>query len=81
MEIQIKTMLDTHGFDKAIIVGHSLGTVVAGWMATYAMNRISGLVLIDPVCFLLNYHDTAYNMLHRIPSKFAEESIILYIYI
>ncbi|KAG2210627.1 hypothetical protein INT45_010628, partial [Circinella minor] len=60
-------MLDTHGFDKAIIVGHSLGTVVAGWMATYAMNRITGLVLIDPVCFLLNYHDTAFNVLHRIP--------------
>ncbi|KAG2215028.1 hypothetical protein INT45_010273, partial [Circinella minor] len=70
--MEIQTMLDTHGFDKAIIVGHSLGTVVAGWMATYAMNRISGLVLIDPVCFLLNYHDTAYNMLHRIPSNFAE---------
>ncbi|KAG2216640.1 hypothetical protein INT45_013230 [Circinella minor] len=39
--MEIQTMLDMHGFDKVIIVGRSLGTVVAGWMATlYAMNRI-----------------------------------------
>ena len=72
-------MLDTHEFDRTIIVGHSLRTVVAGRMATYAMNCISGLVLIYPVCFLLNSYDTAYNMLHRIPSKIAEVSNI-YIY-
>ena len=65
-------MLDTHGFENATIIGHSLGTVVAGWMAKYAIDRVSGLILIDPICFLLNYHDTAYNMLHRIPSKFME---------
>ncbi|KAI9259608.1 Alpha/Beta hydrolase protein [Phascolomyces articulosus] len=69
---EIQTMLNTHKYTKATIVGHSLGTIVAGWMAKFATHRVSGLVLIDPICFLLNFHYTAYNMLHRVPSKFTE---------
>ncbi|KAI8142749.1 Alpha/Beta hydrolase protein [Fennellomyces sp. T-0311] len=69
---EIEMMLTTHGFDKAIIVAHSLGTAVASWMSTLAPHRISGFVLIDPICFLLHYHHVAYNMLYRVPTEAFE---------
>lgn len=67
-------MLASHGYDEAVIVAHSLGTAVASWIANLSPKRVAGLVLVDPICFLLNYHHVAFNMLHRIPKRLIEAS-------
>jgi esterase len=41
--------LDREGYDKAVFVGHSLGAQVAVEFAARRPDRVSGLVLIDPV--------------------------------
>ncbi|KAI7876218.1 alpha/beta-hydrolase [Lichtheimia hyalospora FSU 10163] len=76
---EIETMLTAHGYNEAVIVAHSLGTAVASWIANLAPKRVAGLVLVDPICFLLNYHHVAFNMLHRIPERVIEASTHFYL--
>jgi pimeloyl-ACP methyl ester carboxylesterase len=42
-------LLDAEGYDRAVLIGHSLGAQVAMHFATYHGERVRGLVLIDPV--------------------------------
>ncbi|KAF7729575.1 hypothetical protein EC973_004250 [Apophysomyces ossiformis] len=65
----IKTMLQTHGHEQAIVVAHSLGTAVTSWLMSMAPECIAGTVMIDPICFLLHYHHVGFNFVHRIPKR------------
>jgi pimeloyl-ACP methyl ester carboxylesterase len=40
-------VLDTLGVERAVVVGHSMGGFVAGWMAARHPDRVSALVLVD----------------------------------
>lgn len=42
------TILDTEGFEQAVLIGHSLGAHVAAHFAAHHPTRLQGLVLIDP---------------------------------
>lgn len=42
-------MLDAQGYERAIIVGHSLGANLALWFGALYPARLTGAVLIDPV--------------------------------
>ncbi|CAG8471714.1 5899_t:CDS:2 [Racocetra fulgida] len=64
---EIEEMLTSRNYSKAIFVGHSLGTAVCTWMFKEARKRIGGLVLIDPIIFLLHHPNVAYNFKYRIP--------------
>ncbi|NMC72560.1 MAG: alpha/beta fold hydrolase, partial [Myxococcales bacterium] len=48
---QVHALLDRLGIDRAAIVGHSLGGMVAAELAFLAPGRISQLVLLDPAGF------------------------------
>jgi pimeloyl-ACP methyl ester carboxylesterase len=69
---EISEMLHRFGHDKAIFVSHSLGTGVASWVMNMAPEIVSGIVMIDPICFLLHYHNVAFNFVHRIPKTVFE---------
>jgi pimeloyl-ACP methyl ester carboxylesterase len=43
------SILEAQGYERAIVVGHSLGANVALWFAAHAPQRTDALVLIDPV--------------------------------
>jgi len=65
----IKFMLEKHSGGKAsqaksLFVGHSLGTIVLSWVSRYHPEMIGGLVFIDPITFLLSYHDICHNFLY-----------------
>lgn len=64
---EIRNMLDVHGYEKAIFMGHSLGTCVVNWVVQDMPERVAGVTLLDPVVFLLHYSDLAYNFVHREP--------------
>ncbi len=44
-------LLDQHGIDRAHLVGHSWGCVVAGALATRAPERVERLTLVTPAVF------------------------------
>jgi pimeloyl-ACP methyl ester carboxylesterase len=72
---EIQIMLNSFGYDKAVFVSHSLGTGVSSWVMNFSPDLIAGLVMIDPICFLLHYHHVAFNFVHRIPKTLLEVSI------
>jgi len=45
----LAAILDAQGYERALIVGHSLGANVALWFAAAQPQRVTTLVLIDPV--------------------------------
>lgn len=53
----LKHMLHRHQFEDAVFVAHSLGTAVASWVVKYMQKQVAGIVLLDPVCFMLHYKD------------------------
>ncbi|GAA6007314.1 hypothetical protein JCM11491_003086 [Sporobolomyces phaffii] len=57
---------------KAIVVAHSAGAGMAGWLMRDAPDIVAGLVLIDPMSFLLYCPDSARNF-YRTKAKTAGE--------
>lgn len=51
---EVRTVLDDQGHDTCAFVAHSFGSALAAFVAKYEPRLISGLVLVEPVCFLLN---------------------------
>ncbi len=49
--MDLATIMDYEGYDKAVFAGHSLGAQVAMNIAALQPGRVSGLVLIDPVFY------------------------------
>lgn len=72
---EISQMLSDHGFNKAVFVSHSLGTAVSSWMMQQSPKKVAGVVMIDPIVFLLHFHSIAYNFVHRAPKRFMEVCI------
>ncbi|KAL0138174.1 hypothetical protein V8B55DRAFT_1535708 [Mucor lusitanicus] len=70
--LEVNEMLHTFGYDKAVYVSHSLGTGVSSWILNMAPETVAGVVMIDPICFLLHYHNVAFNFVHRIPKTLFE---------
>lgn len=48
-------VLDEHGIDKCVIVGHSLGSTYATYFSRLRPERVVGTVLIDPICCLMHH--------------------------
>ena len=65
----LKKILQHHGIDRFVLVGHSYGTV----LTTHVLHdldlgaRVEGVVLVDPVTLLLHLPDVAYNFTRRRP--------------
>lgn len=73
----VAAIMKRHHVEKVSIVGHSFGTISAGWMATLRPDLVSHLILMDPVSLLLSLPDVAYNFLYRPPKKLIEWLIYL----
>ncbi|KAI7864511.1 Alpha/Beta hydrolase protein [Spinellus fusiger] len=69
---EVVGMLKNHGHDRAVVVSHSYGTAIASWLMKNAPEIVAGSVLIDPICFLMHYHNLCFNFLVRIPRKAVE---------
>jgi len=50
----VREIADRHEFHHGmVVVGHSFGSICAGWVERAMSERIKQVVLIDPVCLLL----------------------------
>ncbi|KAI0396418.1 Alpha/Beta hydrolase protein [Xylariaceae sp. FL0594] len=76
---EISLIVENHGWDQFVVVGHSYGTVLATHMLKSPdLNpRIRSIVLIDPVCLLLHLPDVAVNFTRRKPTR-ANEYLLWY---
>lgn len=71
---QLTRVLDAHGFERFVLVGHSYGTVLGTYILTdpTLAARTSGVLMIDPVTVLLYMPDVAYNFTVRKPQHANE---------
>jgi hypothetical protein len=60
------------GFERNIIIGHSLGTACVRWMDLYYPELVIGRIFVDPIVFSLWTHEIAHNAIYRDPSNFHE---------
>ncbi|EXJ94686.1 hypothetical protein A1O1_03083 [Capronia coronata CBS 617.96] len=76
---RIACILRYHGFDHFVLLTHSYGSVVATHMikTPELADRISSVILVDPVSILLHQPDVAYNFTVRAP-KHANEWLVWY---
>jgi pimeloyl-ACP methyl ester carboxylesterase len=60
---------------KCIVAGHSIGTALVRWMDLFFPEMVHGRIFIDPICFNLWAHHTAFNALYRSPRTLNEAFI------
>lgn len=68
----VKKIIDKHNIRKVSLVGHSFGSITAGWFLKSFPDSVSHLTLIDPVSLMLALPDVAYNYLYRPPSSIMQ---------
>lgn len=74
----VRKILHRHKIEKVHVLGHSFGSITAGWFVRAFPDLISNLTLLDPVSLLLGLPDVAYSFLYRKPTTFME-SVIYYV--
>lgn len=73
----VRSVLDRHHCRLVNIVGHSFGTITAGWFVRAYPGYVSHVALVDPVSLLLAHPEVAFNFLYRRPSTLVEWVIYL----
>lgn len=62
----ISQILDDLGLDRIVVLSHSYGTVVTTQMLhSHLSPRISAILFVDPIPFLLHLPDVAFNFVYR----------------
>lgn len=64
MTRDLKTAFKDLGFTSCDVLGHSNGTIVAGWIIKAMGDFVKKTALVDPVCFCLYQPDVCYNFLY-----------------
>lgn len=59
--------LKERGDRRALLVGHSFGSLPVAWLVRRHPEVVSRCVLLDPVCILLNLPDVCVNFLYKRP--------------
>lgn len=68
----VERMLQHHGCNDAVFVAHSLGTAITSWMIKHIPRVVSGIVMLDPITFLLHYKDVCFNFVYRLPATASQ---------
>ena len=58
-------LMDSYGFDKGIVIGHSWGSNVISWLCQCASTRVASSVFLDPVVFMLHLKDITHNWFYE----------------
>mmetsp|Transcript_18022 Transcript_18022/g.42120 ORF Transcript_18022/g.42120 Transcript_18022/m.42120 type:complete len:466 (+) Transcript_18022:89-1486(+) len=72
-------LASVRGYSRPVVVfGHSLGTCAATAVLEESNADIIGVMLVDPVCMLLELPDVAYGFLYRAPQEFFDWLCLLW---
>lgn len=69
---KVENILKRHNYDQCSLIGHSFGSITAGWVVKVKPELVSHLTLLDPVSLLLCLPDVAFNFIYRKPSNIME---------
>lgn len=74
MLAELLRILNHHGWDKFVVMGHSYGTIIATHLLQQLRNtdRIGPMILVDPVTVSIHWGGIPYNFLYRRPHKASE---------
>ena len=64
-----RLMLAQGGFERAVFVAHSFGSAVAAFVSRHEPSALAGVVLVEPVVFLLNLAKSARRVFYHDPSS------------
>lgn len=68
----VSDVLTLHKTGRVNIIGHSFGTITAGWFVRAHPEAVCHMTLIDPVSLLLAHPEVAYNFLYRPPATVVQ---------
>jgi pimeloyl-ACP methyl ester carboxylesterase len=71
----IESALIRHGHQRAVLIGHSFGSAVVAYLCRQLPKRVAGVVLVDPICFLLLEAAVAWRFVRRIPERASERFV------
>jgi pimeloyl-ACP methyl ester carboxylesterase len=74
-------ILQAHSIDRFVLMGHSYGTFLSAHILRdpNLESRVSSVVLLDPITFLLFHPSLVYNFVYRVPGAWrANEWMIWY---
>ncbi|KAJ8601568.1 hypothetical protein CTAYLR_005215 [Chrysophaeum taylorii] len=61
---EVRDALEAEGFAECAFVAHSFGSTLAAFVAKYEPRLLASLVLVEPVCFLLNLAQSTRRVLY-----------------
>lgn len=68
----ISVAMDRFSIPMISVMGHSWGTFLAGWLIKTMPDKISQLVMIDPVSMFVHYPETIYFVCYKPPTTCKE---------
>lgn len=74
-------ILQAHGVDQFVLMGHSYGTFLSAHILRDSKleSRVTSVILLDPITFLLFHPSLVYNFVYRVPGAWrANEWMIWY---
>ena len=74
----VMDIIKRHNFSQVSVVGHSFGSITAGWFVKAYPEAVSHITLLDPVSILLCFPDVAYNFIYRPPSTLMQYLIYFF---
>jgi hypothetical protein len=74
----VMDILRRHNFSQVSVVGHSFGSITAGWFVKSYPEAVSHVTLLDPVSLLLCFPDVAYNFIYRPPQTLMQYLIYFF---
>ncbi|KAI8055855.1 Alpha/Beta hydrolase protein [Syncephalis plumigaleata] len=75
----VKAALHRHGHRRAVFIGHSFGSAVVAGLCRAIPKAVAGVVLVDPICFLLLEAAVAWRFVRRVPVRANERFIEFFV--
>jgi len=74
----LQSMLNDHGYERAVWMGHSYGSVYVSWILRNNPELATKAVLLDPIVILLNLPAVCFNFVYRKPASTVEFGLQYY---
>jgi len=68
----VLAMLYSHRISQVSLIGHSWGTILAGWLIKIIPQRISHFTMIDPIATFVAYPEIVFEICYKPPKTFSD---------
>lgn len=68
----VRGIFKQENIERAVVLGHSWGSFLAGWVIRLAPDLVSHLILVDPVCITIFLPVSVYRIVYKPPATVDE---------